>query len=183
MPGTPIDDSAIESDAPLNASSEEVAKLAIQDVARYQDQLSKLIFFHDEKGHKILTIYVSVLAAIVTATFALNQINKLGAYAQLFLGGSAASLLVGCTFAYLTARTAPIYIPGRKPDFWLWALENNQTVHETIVAYLNQAADINLFNERLSNRSARRLQKAYACGFAAPGVGAAAVWLAYWGAP
>lgn len=182
MPGTPVDDQSITMDAP-GVVSEEVAKLAIQDVARYQEQLSKLIFFHDEKGHKVLSVYVTVLAAIVTGAFALNQINKLNLYAQLFLGGAAASLLLGCAFAYITAWTSPIYIPGRKPDFWLWALENDQDVRETTIAYLSQAADTSRFNENLSNRSSKRLQKAYICGLAAPGVGAAAVWLAFWGLP
>lgn len=182
MPGTPVDNSPIKNDAPP-VGSEEVAKLAVQDVARYQEQLSKLIFFHDEKGHKVLSIYVTVLAAIVTGAFALNQIHKLNLYAELFLGSSAASLLLGCVFAYATAWTAPIYIPGRKPDFWLWALENDQDVRETTVAYLQQAADTSRFNETLSNRSSKRLAKAYVCGLAAPSVGAAVVWLAYWGLP
>ena len=180
MPGTPIDTSPIANVA-AQSVSDEVAKLAIQDVVRYQEQLSKLIFFHDEKGHKVLSVYVTVIAAIVTAAFGLNQIGKFSLYEKLFLGGNVASLLVGCLFAYATAWTAPIFIPGRKPDFWIWALENEQTVRETTVAYLNQSIEINRFNEALSNRSSNRLEKAYICGLAAPLVGTAAVWLAYWG--
>lgn len=154
MPGTPIDLSPIAV-AETPTASDEVAKLAIQDVVRYQEQLSKLIFFHDEKGHKVLSVYVTVIAAIVTAAFGQNQIGKFSLYAKLFLGGNAVSLLVGCLYAYATAWTAPIFIPGRKPDFWIWALQNEQTVHETAIAYLSQSIEINKFNEVLSNRSSR----------------------------
>jgi hypothetical protein len=180
MPGTPIDSSPVANGVTPSAS-DEVAKLAIQDVVRYQEQLSKLIFFHDEKGHKVLSIYVTIIAAIVTGAFALNQIGQFGLYTKLFLGSTAISFLFGCVFAYTTAWTAPIFIPGRKPDFWIWALENEQDLRETATAYLDQSIETVRFNEALSNRSSRRLEKAYTCGIAAPFAGAAAVWLAYWG--
>jgi hypothetical protein len=177
MPGTPIATTATVA----NVQLDKVSEIAIQDVVRYQEQLLKLIFFHDEKGHKVLSVYVTVIAAMVTAAFALNQINKLGLYAELFLGGNILSLLFGCVFAYLTAWTAPIYTAGRKPDFWMWAIENEQSVREMTVAYLNQSSEIIASNTALSERSARRLQKAYIRGLAAPLTGATAVWLAYWG--
>lgn len=181
MPGTPNDLRPLADIAANNASSDEVAKIAIQDTARYQEQLLKLIFFHDEKGHKVLSIYVTVIAAIVTGCFALNQVGKFDLYAKLFLGGNAVTFLFGCVWAYITAWKAPIYIPGRKPDFWIWALENEQTVRESTLAYLNQSIDVVSFNEKLNDRSSNRLSKAYSCGLAAPLVGGALVWLAYWG--
>lgn len=180
MPGTPI--SVLDAvDDEVFVPSDEVAKMAIQDTVRYQEQLLKLIFFHDEKGHKVLSVYVTVIAAMVTAAFALNQLTELGLYRKLFLGGAAMSLVLGSIFAYATAWTAPVYIPGRKPDFWLWAMDYKQDLQETTAAYLKQAMEINARNEALSNRSAGRLENAYICGVAAPFVGAATVWLAYWG--
>lgn len=188
MPGTPTDTMAeisglAASDSKTSLSSDKVAEIAIQDIVRYQEQLLKLIFFHDEKGHKVLSIYVTVIAATVTAGFGLNQLGKLTIFIELFLGAAIVSLLAGCVFAYLTAWTTPIFLPARKPDFWMWALENEQTVRETTWAYLTQSEAIIQSNAAISNRSSERLQNAYICGLAAPVVGAAIVWLAYWGKP
>ena len=178
MPGTPND---IYTPASAPPTNDKLAEIALQDVIRYQEHLVKLIFLHDEKGHKVLSIYVTVLAAAVTASFALGQLGVLTLYLKIFLMGAAASLLVGCIWAYLAAWTAPIYLPGRKPDFWLWALEYENTITETVAAYLIESQAIIKFNEKLSDRSSSRLGHAYACGLAAAPIGAAAVWLTYWG--
>jgi hypothetical protein len=99
-----------------------VPDAAIQDIARYQEQLLKMLLHHDDRALKVLSLYVTVLAALVTAAFALNQAQALNAYAKIFMGGGAVSLAVGCGFAYRAAWKARIYLPGRKADFWSWAL-------------------------------------------------------------
>ncbi|RYX88241.1 MAG: hypothetical protein EON84_17115 [Bradyrhizobiaceae bacterium] len=178
MPGTPSD---ISPPPPLFAPSEKVAEIALQDVVRYQEHLLKLIQFHDEKSHKVLAVYISILAAVTTISFGLNQIGQLSLFLKCFLGGSALSVLLGCAWAYTAAWTAEVYLPGRKPDFWFWALRNEQDVRETVTAYLNQSEAMIAVNEAVSTRSSTRMTRAYLCGLAAPFVGASAVWLAYWG--
>lgn len=163
-----IIDAAPSDKAPL---PDKVPETAVQDIARYQEQLLKMIIHHDDRALKVLSLYVTVVGALVTAIFALKQSTLLTPYLVILIGGMALTLLVGCAFAYRAAWTARIYLPGRKPDFWTWALENDQDIRETALAYAKQAVEIIAHNEKLSDRAANRLTRAYVCGLAAPFVG------------
>jgi hypothetical protein len=180
MPGTPTNASPAEKIAPDTPLPDKVSEASIPDTARYQEQLIKLILFHDERALKLLSLYVPVMVAIATAAVALNQNGKLTLYIELFLGFTDITLFVGCLWAYGAAWTAPIYLPGRKPDFWIWAIENDVDFRGTALAYLKQSIDTTQANETLGNRAADQVANAYACGLAAPLLGAASVWLAYW---
>jgi hypothetical protein len=166
-------------DEPATMLPEKVPETAIQDIARYQEQLLKMILHHDDRSLRVLSLYVTVLGAFVTAAFALNQAHALNAYTAILMGGAALSLGVGCAFAYRAAWTARIYLPGRKSDFWTWALENEQDIRETALAYARQAIDIVAHNERIADRAANRLARAYLCGVAAPFIGTASTLFAY----
>lgn len=152
---------------------------ALGDIARYQEQLLKMLLHHDDRALKVLTLYVTVLGALVTAAFALNQAHALNAYAGIAMGAAALSLIVGCGFAYRAAWTARIYLPGRKPDFWMWALSNDVGMSEAVHAYAQQAAEIINHNERIADRAANSLAKAHLWGVAAPFVSTAATLFAY----
>jgi hypothetical protein len=177
MPGTPHDAYPTEIATP---PPEKVAELAVQDVFRYEEQLVKLILFHDDRALRLLSVYVPVIVALVTAAVALNQNDKLTTFTGFFIGGTAASFFVGCLCAFAAAWTAPIYLPGRKPIFWNWALEHEIELRPTAAAYLNQSIDATTHNERHCNRASAHLKKAYQCGIAAPVVGAAIDWVIYW---
>jgi hypothetical protein len=180
MPGTPIDAWPISDVAALSASADEVAKQAIQDVARHEEQVVKLILFHDDRALRVLSVYVPVVGALITAAIALYQAGKLTLFVGLMMGGTATSLLVGCLCAFAVVWTAPIYLPSRRPQFWHWALEHDVELRSAAIAYLNQSMAIVAHNERHSARASANLTKAYGCGIAAPIVGAAIVWVAYW---
>jgi hypothetical protein len=180
MPGTPIDTSPIATVAPLSASSDEVAKQAIQDAARYEEQLVKLILFHDDRALRVLSVYVPVIVALTTAAVALNQVDKLTLYAGCMIGGTAICFFAGCLCAFSVVWTVPIYLPGRRPDFWKWATEHDIELRATAIAYVDQSAIMIANNESHSGNASRNLTKAYFCGIAAPFVGAAAIWMVYW---
>jgi hypothetical protein len=180
MPGTPIDAWPISGTAALSASSDEVAKQAIQDVARHEEQVVKLILFHDDRALRVLSVYVPVIGALITAVIALHQAEKLTLFVGLMMGGTATSLLVGCFHAFAVVWTAPIYLPSRRPQFWQWAIEHDVELRLTAMAYVNQSISVVAHNERHSARASDYLTKAYTCGVAAPFVGAAIVWIVYW---
>jgi hypothetical protein len=104
----------------------------------------------------------------------------LSTYLVILIASAAVVLLIGCAFAYGAAWTARIYLPGRKPDFWTWAIENEQDIRDTALAYAKQALEVIENNEKVADRAAARLTKAYICGLIAPGAGAAANWVFYW---
>jgi hypothetical protein len=181
MPGTPINPALSQSIAPADmVSLDKVSEIAIPDIARYQEQLLRMILHHDDRALRVLSLYVTVLGALVTALFALIQAQVLTAYFVIPIVAAALALAVGCAFAYRAGWTARIFLPGRKPDFWIWAIENEQTVQEAALAYTRQAADTIAHNERVADRAASHLGKAYFCGLAAPAIAAAALWLYYW---
>lgn len=179
MPGTPITANTSLSAVPTTFS-DKVSDSAIPDIARYQEQLLIMILHHDDRALKVLSLYVTVLGALVTAILALRQAGILTAYLLIMIVGAALTLAIGCVFAYRAAWTARIYLPGRKPDFWMWAIQNNLDIRETASAYAEQAVDIIEQNERVADRAANRLTRAYVCGLAAPMTGAAAVWIFFW---
>jgi hypothetical protein len=139
-----------------------------------------MILHHDDRALRVLSLYVTVLGALVTVLFALKQAQILTAYFVIPIVAAASALVAGCAFAYRAGWTARIFLPGRKPDFWIWAIENEQNIREAALAYARQAADIIAHNERVADRAANRLAKAYFCGLAAPAIAAAAAWLYYW---
>jgi cytochrome c biogenesis protein CcdA len=177
MPGTPIDNSEIT--APLSATSDEVAKQAIQDTARYEEQLVKLILFHDDRALRVLSVYVPVIIALIATAVALKQTDKLTLYIGCMIAGTALSFFVGCICAFCVVWTAPIYLPGRQAPFWKWAIENDIDLRTAAIAFIDQAAYMTAQNYRHSNKAAAYLTKAYTFGVAAPFVGAAIVWVAY----
>jgi hypothetical protein len=177
MPGTPHDAYPIEKATP---PSDKVAELAMQDVFRYEEQLVKLILFHDDRALRLLSVYVPIIIALVTAAVALNQNDRLNIYTGFFIGGMVASFFFGCWCAFATAWTVPIFLPGRKPAFWDWALEHEIELRPTAAAYVNQSMIMTEHNEQHCNRASMYLKKAYQCGIAAPIVGAAIDWVIYW---
>jgi hypothetical protein len=177
MPGTPID--AWPLPETPSASSDEVAKQALQDAARHEEQLVKLLLVHDDKALRVLSVYVPVIVALTTGAVALNQAGNLTLFVGLMIGGTATTLFFGCVCAIVVLWTKPIYLPSRKPLFWNWALEHNVDLRSTAIAYVAQSIDTVGHNERHSDRASGHLMKAYACGIAAPMVGAAIVWVVY----
>jgi hypothetical protein len=151
---------------------------AFQDIARYQEHLFRLMIHNDDRALRVLSLYIATIGLIITAGFGLYQAKSLGAYPIIFLAGVTLSLAVGCVFAYWAAWSADIYLPGRKPDFWRWANEISNP-DETIRAYLEQAQEIIIHNEEITNRAATRLGRSYQCGVIAPLIGLGAALFAW----
>lgn len=180
MPGTPIDTSLASEETAVNPTSDEVAKQAIQDAARHEEQIVRLILFHDDRALRLLAVYLPVVGALITAAIALYQAGKLTLFVGLMMGGVAGSLLVGCLYAFAAAWTAPIHLASRRPLFWDWALKHDIDLRSTAMAYVKQSVETVEHNIRHSGRASGMLKSAYVCGIAAPFVGAALVWMAYW---
>ena len=154
-------------------------ELALQDTVRYQEHLFRLLIHNDDRALRILSIYGTIIGLLITVAFALNQAKALGPYPIVFMATAAVFLALGCVFAYLAGWSADIYLPGRKPDFWKWALDNDQDPRSVVAAYIEQAAQSIANNERISNRAARRLERGYVCGVLALPVATIATILAY----
>jgi hypothetical protein len=169
----------IENSVPETAESPKVPEAAIGDVARYQEQLLRMILHHDDRALRVLSLYLTVLGALVTASLALRQAQMLTAYIVILIACAAVSLLIGCGLAYRAAWTARIYLPGRKSDFWIWAMENQLSIGEAALAYAKQAEDMIAHNEKIADRAASNLAKAHLCGILAPFVGSLASAFAY----
>jgi hypothetical protein len=183
MPGTQIDAWPIPEDVPTNTTSDEVAKQAIQDVARHEEQMVKLILFHDDRALRVLSVFVPVIGVLIAGSIALYQGSKLAPLLGFMIGGTASTFFVGCLFAFAALWNGPIYLPSRKPAFWQWAIHYDVELRTVAKEYVNQSIQMVAHNERHSARASANLTMAYICGIAAPLVGAAMVWVVYWSSP
>ncbi len=162
-----------------DARADRLPELALQDTARYQEHLFRLLLHNDDRALRALSFYGAFIGVLITASFALNQANGFSAYAKIFIVVTIAILLVGCGLAYAALRTADIYLPGRKPDFWKWALVNEQDARSVIDAYLDQAELIIANNEKLADRASTILGWCYVCGALAVPIATCVTLLAY----
>ncbi|SRR6266498_2788471 len=164
---------------PNRAEPDKLPDVALQDTVRYQEHLFRLMLHHDDRALRVLSIYGAIIGALLTAGFALNQAKALGLYTLIFMVATGGTLAIGCAFAAYAGWSADIFLPGRKPDFWKWALENRQNVRSTVTAYVDQAAESIAQNERIANAAAKSLGRSYLCGVLAPLVGVIVPFLAY----
>jgi len=157
----------------------EFSEVAVQDVARYQDRLVELMFHTDDKALRMISIYGTFLGLLATSGFALANLKSLHGAGWGFLLGAGVALTAGCVFAYRAMWTTGIYLPGRKPDFWLWCLGPEILEHEALAAYLKQAAICIEHNQRISDAAAEDVRRCFLCGISSPIVGliaSAAAW-------
>jgi hypothetical protein len=182
MPGTPHNLWPNAPDPP-NATADEVAKQAIADVARHEEQIVKLILFHDDRALRVLSVYVPVIGVLIAGSIALYQASKMTPFIGLMIGGTGVSLFAGCLCAFAALWNSPIYLPARKPAFWKWAIDYDVDLRSVASAYVDQSIGMVAHNSKLSGEASTNLTKAYICGIAAPLVGAAIVWVVHWSKP
>lgn len=142
----------------------EYTKLALEDVVRFQSQQVDLLHRGDTKAMRLMALYIAVAGALTTQTISLHYGNASPVESIYFLGGTAAVLMLGAYFALRALWVVPIYLAGRKPDFWLWVLEYDISSEKAIRAYIEQAQQSIEHNERANNSASKLMRRAYICG-------------------
>lgn len=143
-------------------------KFAIDDARRRHSAVVEIIAGTDRQALGMLQLYVALAggalsggAAIVfSATSSFPKILGYGLF------GFAGPLILGAMFCMAALWPTTINLPGRKPDFWLWA--NEVTAEEAYFAYLKNLEIKEEQNTRLNYRLSRLMLCAKGLGVAAP---------------
>lgn len=158
-------------------------QFAINDARQRHDAIVKTISTIDTQALSFLQLYVTLAGAALSGAGAILMTKvELATYPQplgLGLAAFALPLIFGAMLAMATVWPADINLPGRNPDFWLWADEEGITADQAYRAYLQNLVDKNKQNDLLNKNMSARMMWAKICGVAAPIVGAAIGGTAY----
>jgi hypothetical protein len=137
-----------------------------------------LIHQGDRAALALLQFYVAVASAAISAAaaifFTTAPIPK--AYGCTLIG-IAVPLMAGALCCFVSMWGADIHLPGRKADFWLWAMKPEVEAKAAYAAYLDRLLEGQATNTALNRRMAKWLDYAKRCGVLAPFVGLVALFV------
>jgi hypothetical protein len=131
-----------------------------------------LIHQGDRHALALLQFYIAVASAAISAAAAIfvtaAPIPKVFAWAPI---GIAVPLVVGAYCCFVSMWSADIHLPGRKADFWLWAMRPDVETKAVYQAYLDRLVEGQATNTALNKQMAKWLDYAKRCGVLAPALG------------
>lgn len=140
---------------------EDIKKLAIDDARQRQKALFDLILATDRQAMTFFGFCISIAAASVAGFVASwspdSRIPAPAASALLviFLGFGFAGFL-----CLRVMKSAPIGLPGRKAEFWKWALATEANGEASALAYVDAVEVTYSENAKNNRRMARLLEQA-----------------------
>lgn len=164
------------------ALAPEDMRFALDDARRRHTAVVDLLAANDRQALGFLQLYVALAGGALSggAAIALATASTFPKALGYGLFGFAVPLILGAMFCMASIWPSNINLPGRKPDFWVWA--NEVTAQEAYLAYLQNLSVKEAQNTRLNVKLSRLMLVAKAFGVAAPVVaiiaGAASLW---WG--
>lgn len=150
------------------ALAPEDMRFALDDARRRHTAVVDLIAANDRQALGFLQLYVALAGGALSggAAIALSSANTFPKALGYGLFGFAVPLILGAMFCMASIWPSDISLPGRKPDFWMWA--NEVTGETAYLAYLENLAVKEAQNTRLNMRLSRLMLIAKAMGVAAP---------------
>jgi hypothetical protein len=143
-------------------------RFALDDARRRHSAVVDLLAANDRQALGFLQLYVALAGGALSggAAIVLSTTNTLPKALGYGLLGFAAPVILGAMFCMAAVWPSKISLPGRKPDFWVWA--NEVTAETAYLAYLENLAVKEAQNTRLNFRLSRLMTCAKALGVAAP---------------
>lgn len=143
-------------------------RFALDDARRRHAAVVELLAANDRQALGFLQLYVALAGGALSgaAAIVLSTTNTLPKALGYGLFGFAMPLILGTVFCMASIWPSNISLPGRKPDFWIWA--NEVTAEDAYLAYLKNLAIKEAENSCLNMRLSRLMLWAKALGVAAP---------------
>lgn len=144
-------------------------RTVIEDARARHTAVIGLLYFTDTQAMLLLRLYVTLGIATVSgsaAGFSSSQfVSRPVAWALV-----TASLLfvLGSSICLWALRGVVINLPGRKADFWKWAIRDDVDRQQILAAYLDNLEGKNEINDKANRNSAGALSWAKVCGALAP---------------
>jgi len=148
--------------------SNEELMFALEDARCRHAATIELIYHTDQQAMNLLSHYATLgVAAAAGVAAALGNSAIVPPTVGVAMFGAAVSLFVGATYCFRAMESGNINLPGRDPDFWQWAINNNGV--SIIIAtneYLKNLQEMGKINAEMSDRTARSLRRAKWWGMA-----------------
>src|SRR5215218_8774741 len=144
-------------------------KIAIEDARARHAAIVNLIYFTDTQALGLLRLYVTIGLAAASAAAAVF-VNKLGipAYLGWPLLIVTLTLSAGSWNCLQAMETSALNLPGRPPDFWLWATKEATAEHTAFAAYMENLDQKQRQNDKVNIQTSSSLTTAKLCGAATP---------------
>jgi hypothetical protein len=160
-------------------------KIAIEDARARQAAVIQLQYFLDTQAMNFLRMFITIQAALVTATVAIWGGQDWTQFKAVLVGSSIGvffALIVGTGYCFRVMRTMQVTLPGRDPNFWLWGLDKTVTHDEVAVGYMQDIEQATITHSEANEQSAHAFKLVKIWGVSAPffgvlgGVGGAVWW-------
>ncbi len=158
--------------------SEDLA-IAIEDARVRHSALVDLVLAGDQKASALLSLYVTIGVAAASGAAAGFAGLSIPPPLVAALLTTTLAMVAGAGFCLAALRSAPVNLPGRDAEFWLWALDHDgvDLAHATR-QYLGNLAEKGAMNRALNLRMDRDIRTALWVGVASPVAALAAAGLA-----
>lgn len=152
----------------------EYIRFALTDANSRQEALLNLLYQTDQKALGLVSLYFTLSIAMGSVAIAgLSDDNAIPSSLIVGFSISAMIFFLGGLFCFRAMKTQNVGFPGRGPEFWLWAIENEVAFTKAAAEYFKEL-DKNIRLNRQNNQdSALAMKRAKMCGAVALSAGLA----------
>jgi len=156
-------------------------KIVLDDVRARNLALHNLILYNDRQAMDLFRLYVTIAVAGAAAALAgLFRDDELLRFMRWGVGAATIMLAIGAGLCLHAMAQVELGLPGRKAEFWQWALREDVPQEAAVAAYLDQSRAAEEKNYKINSAASDIYRYAKWAGVAAPiiglVVGAVAVW-------
>lgn len=142
---------------------------AIDDARRRHEAVVGLIYHLDQQAIALVSLYVSLALAAISGAVASIGIDASAARAIAPpLAAASASLVLGCFECFKVLDTRKVNLPGRPPEFWIWAARGDIALERAYGDYLQNLETKLKQNDEFNVISSAHIRRARQYGIAAP---------------
>ena len=153
----------------MAALAESEFRTIIEDARTRHAAVVALMYVTDTQAMSLLRLYVTLGIATASATAAGFGPSAMFARPVAWaLAVGAIIFMIGAAFCLRALRPSKINLPGRKAEFWTWAMLPNVERDTVLAAYLDNLQEKGAMNDGCNARAADALKWAKRCGAIAP---------------
>lgn len=137
-------------------------KIVFDDVRGRDAALLNVILASDRQAVALFRVFVTLVVALVSATVAASLSSNVS-LTWGTIGGAVCAiggLCAACWQCIRAIRTANMALPGKRAEFWQWAMREDVDEETAVKAYLGQSKDAQDTNHKVNTQSAASLKLA-----------------------
>ncbi|MBX9841080.1 MAG: hypothetical protein K2Z80_04645 [Xanthobacteraceae bacterium] len=155
-------------------------RTVLDDVRARHAAVVALLYFTDTQALALFRLYATLAIAAGSGAAAVFASSTAPRALGWGLAAAMMMLVAGMWFCIEALRSRPISLPGRGPDFWLWAARPDITRDAAFKAYLETLASKTLENVETNRINGIAYQRAKLCSLAVPPMALVGCGVALW---